>query len=62
VAIKVEKKNDLWNVDFGGGIQQDFRDWQQAVNAAHAAAALNRRGYVIIDRGDSLRRTVSRPA
>jgi len=62
VPIKVEKKNGLWNVDYGGGIEQDFRDWGRAIEAAHAVAAIDRRGYVVIDRDDSLSRIVSRPA
>jgi len=54
VAIRVEKKkNGVWNVDYGDGIDEDFRDWEAAIDAAHTMAAKDRRGYLIIDRDAS---------
>lgn len=45
MAIKVEKQNGVWHVDFGGGVGQHYRDWGQAIEAAHAVALEQRRGY-----------------
>lgn len=52
MPIKVEQKDGVWNVDFGGGIEQDFRDRDDAIRAAHEAAARDGCGYLIVDDED----------
>ena len=53
LPIRVYKEHDLWHVDYGEGVTQDYASQEEAESAADAVAQTEERTVVVEEHGEA---------